>query len=162
MSKFKYQIDIGGQGGTSWLGTLSKLAMPGLLFHHETLTKDLFYSEIQPWIHYVPVDTDLSNLYERFRWAESHPQEAQKIAQQGQEYARLQLSADYLSKMYDEVYVQQVQSIVHAYRPTAVRKGNTESSLQSIIQEYASKGVFARHIATCDTKSCKFAKGGLK
>jgi hypothetical protein len=28
MSKFKYQIDLGGWGGTSWRGTISKLGMP--------------------------------------------------------------------------------------------------------------------------------------
>jgi hypothetical protein len=28
MSQYKYQIDLGGGGGTSWRGTLSKLGMP--------------------------------------------------------------------------------------------------------------------------------------
>jgi hypothetical protein len=28
MSKYKYQIDLGGWGGTSWRGTISKLGMP--------------------------------------------------------------------------------------------------------------------------------------
>ena len=35
-SKYKYQIDLGGGGGTTWEGTLSKLSMPGVLFHHES------------------------------------------------------------------------------------------------------------------------------
>mmetsp|Transcript_28707 Transcript_28707/g.58554 ORF Transcript_28707/g.58554 Transcript_28707/m.58554 type:complete len:443 (-) Transcript_28707:605-1933(-) len=37
LAKYKYHIDIGGGGGTTWSGTLEKLALPGLLFHHVTL-----------------------------------------------------------------------------------------------------------------------------
>ena len=37
---YRYHIDLGGGGGTTWTGTMQKLALPGLLFHHETPTKD--------------------------------------------------------------------------------------------------------------------------
>ena len=40
LAHYKYQIDIGGGGGTTWTGTIQKMAMPGLLFHHITPTKD--------------------------------------------------------------------------------------------------------------------------
>lgn len=30
LAGFKYQIDIGGAGGTTWDGTIKKLALPGL------------------------------------------------------------------------------------------------------------------------------------
>ena len=40
-AKFKYHIDLGGGGGTTWTVTIEKLAMPGLLFHHMTPTKGL-------------------------------------------------------------------------------------------------------------------------
>lgn len=36
MSRYKYQIDFGGGGGTTWEGTVAKLLMPGVLFHHES------------------------------------------------------------------------------------------------------------------------------
>jgi hypothetical protein len=36
MAKYKYQVDFGGGGGTTWEGTLLKLSMPGVLFHHES------------------------------------------------------------------------------------------------------------------------------
>ena len=38
LGKYKYQIDIGGAGGTTYTGTISKLSMPGVLLHHETAT----------------------------------------------------------------------------------------------------------------------------
>ena len=53
MARFKYHIDIGGNGGTTWQGTIDKLAMPGLLFHHDSGMKDHFHDELKPWVHYV-------------------------------------------------------------------------------------------------------------
>jgi hypothetical protein len=35
-------------GGTTWEGTLTKLMMPGVLFHHVTRTKDWFYDLMKP------------------------------------------------------------------------------------------------------------------
>ena len=55
LAQYKYQIDFGGAGGTTWTGTLEKLAMPGLLFHHETPAKDFYYNSLKAWHHYVPV-----------------------------------------------------------------------------------------------------------
>jgi hypothetical protein len=57
-----------------------KLKMPGLLFHHETATKDYIHDDIQPWVHYVPVNSELSDLMEKLEWAETHQAEAKEIA----------------------------------------------------------------------------------
>ncbi|KAL7529468.1 hypothetical protein ACHAXR_002982, partial [Thalassiosira sp. AJA248-18] len=51
LAKYKYHIDLGGGGGTTWTGTIQKLAMPGLLFHHMTPTKDYIHNWIKPWVH---------------------------------------------------------------------------------------------------------------
>ena len=40
LAAYRYQLDLGGAGGTTWTGTLEKLAMPGMLFHHETPAMD--------------------------------------------------------------------------------------------------------------------------
>ena len=40
--KYKYLVDIGGGGGTSWKSTFRFLAMPGVLFHHETMMRFVF------------------------------------------------------------------------------------------------------------------------
>ncbi|KAL7543246.1 hypothetical protein ACHAXR_012559, partial [Thalassiosira sp. AJA248-18] len=80
LARYKYHIDIGGGGGTTWSGTLQKLAMPGLLFHHETPMKDYFYGDwMVPWEHYVPVKEDLKDLKEKYDWAESNPDKARYI-----------------------------------------------------------------------------------
>jgi hypothetical protein len=134
VATYKYQIDLGGIGGTSWTGTITKLAMPGLLFHHETPAKDWFYDEIQPWVHYVPVDLLLSNLYDMFVWAETHPAEAKKIAKQGQEFARYLASKGYWKKTFEKLYVQGLGSIVDAYQPSP------NETLSSILKGYLDNG----------------------
>ena len=68
-AQYKYQIELGGAGGTTWNGTISKLAIPGLLFHHETPMKDWFFDDLKPWVHYIPIEWDLSDLREKFEWA---------------------------------------------------------------------------------------------
>lgn len=105
-------------GGTSWEGTLQKLLSPGLLFHHETPTKDFFYDDMQPWVHYVPVDTNLGNLREQFEWAKAHPEEAQRIAQQGTDFAHYMLSKEYMDKKYKELFVDYLGDLVNAFDPS--------------------------------------------
>jgi hypothetical protein len=89
LSRFRYHIDLGGAGGTTWSGMFAKLAMPGLLFHHETVTTDFFVgNELKPWWHYVPVEQDLSDLPEKLEWARKHPVEAKQIARRGSEFMK--------------------------------------------------------------------------
>lgn len=80
MGRYKYQLDLGGAGGTTWRGVLPKLTMPGVLFHHETPMRDSFYSKITPWKHYLPLDEDLGNFFELIEWVKLHPDEAKKIS----------------------------------------------------------------------------------
>jgi len=81
LSKYKYQLDIGGWGGTTWTGVIHKLSMPGILFHHETSMTDSYFDELKPWVHYVPVNQGLTDLMEKIKWAETHEEEAKKISE---------------------------------------------------------------------------------
>lgn len=89
------------------------MAMPGLLFHHETATKDLFFDEIQPWVHYVPIHTNLSNLYDMFIWAETHSDEAKRIAQH-QDNSTLE---SMLQATFEHALVEPLRHIAGAYKP---------------------------------------------
>eukprot|EP00581_Thalassiosira_minuscula_P014683 CAMPEP_0183717658 /NCGR_PEP_ID=MMETSP0737-20130205/11210_1 /TAXON_ID=385413 /ORGANISM="Thalassiosira miniscula, Strain CCMP1093" /LENGTH=608 /DNA_ID=CAMNT_0025947135 /DNA_START=175 /DNA_END=2001 /DNA_ORIENTATION=+ len=116
-AQYKYHIDLGGGGGTTWTGTIEKLALPGLLFHHLTPTKDWFHDLLVPWQHYVPVQTDLSDLRSKFEWAESHPLQARHIAEQGTQFARWMGSVDGFRRLYDENLVAPLRDVMRAYRP---------------------------------------------
>ncbi|KAL7486764.1 hypothetical protein ACHAW6_012358 [Cyclotella cf. meneghiniana] len=116
-SKYKYHIDLGGGGGTTWTGTIEKLAMPGVLFHHVTPTTDYFYNRLIPWVHYIPVRPDLSDLRERYDWAESHPHETQKIAAAGTEFAKWLGTEDGFATIYQEYLVDPLKQCLEAYVP---------------------------------------------
>lgn len=38
---------------------------------------------LEPWIHYIPLKSDLSDVEEKMKWIEDNDQEAQKIAERG-------------------------------------------------------------------------------
>lgn len=42
--------------------------------------------QLQPWIHYIPVDSDLGNLETRMDWVLQHPNEAKKISGRASEW----------------------------------------------------------------------------
>jgi len=120
LSMYKYHIDLGSIGGTTWSGTLEKLAMPGLLFHHETPAEDYFHKRIKPWVHYVPVISDLTNLKERYEWAESHQEEAQKISERATTFVQQSFgTVAGFSSLFNEFYKEPLAQIVHAYQPVA-------------------------------------------
>jgi len=116
-ARYKYHIDLGGGGGTTWTGTIQKLALPGLLFHHVTPTRDWFHDLLVPWTHYVPVNMDLTDLREKFEWAESHPAEAKKIAEAGTEFARWMGSQGGFAQLYERHLVDPLRRVLEAYEP---------------------------------------------
>ena len=135
LAAYRYHIDIGGGGGTTWEGTLTKLALPGLLFHHETLTKDDYHDRMIPWKHYVPVKMDLSDLKEKFDWAEANKKTAKGIAQAGTELARHLASEEYMAEIWDLNFRRRLDGVVKAYLPG---EGETR---ESILDSYHADGL---------------------
>ncbi|KAL9178380.1 hypothetical protein ACHAXT_000027 [Thalassiosira profunda] len=119
LAKYKYHIDLGGGGGTTWSGTVEKLAMEGLLFHHVTPTKDYIHDRIRPWKHYVPVAPDLKDLRQKFDWAESHPEQAKRIADAGTEFMRHLGTPEGFGQMFEEDFVTPLRKVIEAYQPVA-------------------------------------------
>lgn len=86
--RYKYQLDVGGGGGTTWSGVIPKLSMPGVLLHHETQMKDSYFDSLYPWVHYIPVREDLLDLEEQIQWAEENPHQARQISANADEWVR--------------------------------------------------------------------------
>ena len=135
LAAYRYHIDLGGGGGTTWEGTLTKLALPGLLFHHETLTKDDYHDRMVPWEHYVPIQMDLSDLKEKFDWAEANPEEAQAIARAGTELAQHLASEEYMKEIWDLDFRRRLGEVVRVYLP-----GEGET-VESILDSYRADGL---------------------
>jgi hypothetical protein len=102
---YKYLIDIDGN-------SCSYSRMAWILFSNSTLFKHAsdniqwYYDDLQPYVHYVPVAQDFSDLQTQFEWSETHPAEAREIAENGRMFAKktftehniLQATADALAQ----------------------------------------------------------------
>ena len=108
LAQYKYHIDLGGGGGTTWTGTMDKLAMPGLLFHDVTSTKDYFHDRLIPWKHYVPVSEDFLDL-----------NEAKRIADAGTQFMREMGTPEGFGQMLDGDFVELLQRVIEAYVPVS-------------------------------------------
>lgn len=160
-ARYKYHIDLGGGGGTTWTGTIEKLALPGVLLHHVTPTKDWFHDHLEPWVHYIPIATDLSDLKEKYDWAESNPAEAQRIAEAGTEFARWMGSLEGYGALYQEHIVAPLGKIITAYK--SPRKKYHGQKALDILKEF-SDGSFGT-VARCggwpaESTQCRWTKKG--
>ena len=144
LAKFKYHIDLGGGGGTTWSGTIEKLAMPGLLFHHNTPTKDYIHDHVKPWRHYIPVKSNLADLKQKFDWAEAHPQEAKRIADAGTEFMKKLGTVEGFGEIFESDFVEPIRRVIEAYQPIASE--HPESSWRDVME---SKGVSQMPIMEC-------------
>ena len=145
-AKYKYHIDLGGGGGTTWTGTIQKLALPGVLFHHVTPTKDWFHDLLVPWEHYIPIQTDLSDLREKYEWAESHPEEARRISENGTRFAQWMASAEGFGHLYDTFLLAPLRVVMNAYRNPTPSDYEGKRVLDIILE--SGKGEFTV-VSTC-------------
>jgi len=53
----------------------------------ETPYTQWFYSEMKPWVHYVPVAHDLSNLTQSIVWLRQNDAKAKQISENAMEFA---------------------------------------------------------------------------
>jgi hypothetical protein len=76
----KYLLDLDGNGN-AWSGCWWKLlTTESVAFKVDCGREQWYYPKLMPWVHFVPVACDLSDLKLRFEWAEAHPAECQAMA----------------------------------------------------------------------------------
>lgn len=87
-NRYRYCFDIDGNAN-AWSGLFQSLLGGCCVLKIASLDgfQEWFYKDLIPWLHYVPVASDFSNLSSRVRWAVSHPEHAQQIALRGCELA---------------------------------------------------------------------------
>jgi hypothetical protein len=101
---YKYQIDIDGTTAT-FTGLAWKLLSGSLVFKQTSNNIMWFHHLLEPWKHYVPVKTDLSDLYEMLDWAKKNDSEAEAIASAGREFALQYLSPESIRHYAREVII---------------------------------------------------------
>ena len=156
-ANYKYLINFGDGGGTTWRGTISKLLLPGLLFHHETQTKDWFFDLMEPWKHYIRLKWDLSDLKSQYQWVQSNPVRAKEIAEEGSRLGGYRLSQEYMNSLYQDLFVDCLAKVVKAYDPLLSKTGNQPSTVdspvsadwQEIVMQYEKAGFKLEFVSAC-------------
>jgi hypothetical protein len=93
--RYKYLIDL--DGTTPTFPSLHwKLFSGSLIFKQHPHPKGILWytRHLVPWVHFVPLNPDLSDLEEKLNWAFTHQQESKKIAENGQEFAMTHLTKE--------------------------------------------------------------------
>ena len=52
---------------------------------------------LEPWVHFIPIQHDASDLSEKYEWCLSHQDECKNIIQSGKKHAKRHLSDDFSS-----------------------------------------------------------------
>lgn len=76
--KYKYLIDADGYY-CAWRSLFLKLASRSLVIKVASDLEQWYFPLLEPWVHYVPLRSDSSDVCEVFSWVESHPEEVQQI-----------------------------------------------------------------------------------
>lgn len=85
MAEHKFIFDIDGFTNT-FSGTVWKLASGSVLIKQESHWMQWYYPNLKPWIHYVPLKNDFSNLEEVMGWCLSHDSECEEIAKNAKKF----------------------------------------------------------------------------
>jgi hypothetical protein len=82
---YRYQLDVDGMV-SAWSALYWKLLSPAVVVKTPTHWEQWYYSELQPYVHFVPMKTfaDLPNI---FFWCSTHPDECAAIAAEATKFA---------------------------------------------------------------------------
>ncbi|GAA5983978.1 hypothetical protein JCM10908_005999 [Rhodotorula pacifica] len=90
-AEYKYVIDVDGNG---WSGRFHRLMKSNSMVLKSTIFPEWYQDMIQPWVHYVPIQTDFSDLWTTMAFFAgdnfghgAHDDLAKEIAMAGKEWA---------------------------------------------------------------------------
>ena len=120
MVNYKFLIDIDGNAN-SW-NFIQRLRMGCCILKVDSPWIQWFDKRLAPWVHYVPVKADLSDLHERAEWCLAHDRKAAQIAENGR---RLGLSFRFEAEMQ-----QAAIDIIRASEPLSERPADKDALQQ--------------------------------
>mgnify|MGYP003999536723 CR=1 FL=1 len=91
-SKFKYIINVDGHVSAFRLSL--EMNMGACLLLVDSPYRMWFRKSIVPYVHYVPVKADMSDLISQIKWCKSHDDECKQIADNARKFYQTHLSED--------------------------------------------------------------------
>lgn len=87
---YAYLVDVRGGAYSARLKYLFHAGRP--LFMAERESVEYWHTLLQPYVHYIPVKEDLSDLVQQTLWAREHPEECRSIAREAVVFATTHLT----------------------------------------------------------------------
>ncbi len=84
--RYAYQIVLDGWTATN-PGYTWRLASGACVLKPHSPTKQWFYELLTPWVHYVPVENDLTDLIAKIKWLKKNDRKAMRIGNRGRQWA---------------------------------------------------------------------------
>ena len=91
-SSYKYIIHI--DGHVSAFRLSFELSMGSVLLIPKSQWSIWFFKYLQPYVHYVPLDSELNNIYEQIKWCKDNDEECNQIAQNAKQFYTRYLCRD--------------------------------------------------------------------
>lgn len=102
VSHYRYLIDIGGNGYSTRLKYLLFSRRPLLLVDRAHV--EYFNCELKPYVHYIPVKMDLSDLIEKTLWMFDNNEKCKEVSENAFEFASKNFSLDLILERIYQVY----------------------------------------------------------
>lgn len=102
---YKYLFDIDGY-------SCSYSRMAWILYSNSALMKHTsdkvqwYYDKLQPYVNYIPIAEDFSNLQDQFLWAEANQEKVKNIAQNGRTLAQETFSETSILRAMENAFIQ--------------------------------------------------------
>jgi len=86
---YRYQIDIDGNSN-AWEGLIVRLLTGGPVLKVASPGgfQQWYYDRLEPWVNFVPVLSDMSDLVEKVNWLRANDDAARRIGEAGRDLAR--------------------------------------------------------------------------
>lgn len=87
-NSYRYLIDVDGNTN-AWSALFQKLLSGSVVLKvaSENNFRQWYYDELIPWVNFVPVESDMSDLVDKVHWLLEHDGEARKIGENGAKLA---------------------------------------------------------------------------
>lgn len=148
--EYKYHLEFGDDDDL-----FVKLQMPGALFRQDDAQQWWWSSEdynLKPWIHYIPIDW--GHIGQQYIWAQHNPDRVAIISQNAHQLVQNILSGAYMTKVYQEKFVDYLGQVLGAYRADGT------DNWETMEKRYQEAGFRLQVVTECDYRQCVSKSNG--
>uniref|UniRef100_A0A8C9LDU4 Protein O-glucosyltransferase 1 n=1 Tax=Pavo cristatus TaxID=9049 RepID=A0A8C9LDU4_PAVCR len=109
--KYKYLFNFRGVAASFRLKHL--FLCGSLVFHVGEEWLEFFYQQLKPWVHYIPVKSDLSDVRELLQFAKENDNVAQEIAERGRQFITEHLQMEDVSCYWEHLLSEYSQTLTY-------------------------------------------------